>query len=130
MLKHDSQSYLKMKTKFNWKKKTAVYIGRFQPFHNGHKRMFIKILNRDTQVVFLVMDSQHVGNKNPFSYRYVTSRIRNSLKDYKGQFLIIKIPVVSRVVYGRKVGYKINKLSLPKKIEKISATSIRKDLRL
>ena len=119
-----------MKTKFNWKKKTAVYIGRFQPFHNGHKRMFMKILNKDTQVVILVMDSQHVGNKNPFSYKYVTSRIRNSLKDYKGQFLIIKIPVVSRVVYGRKVGYKINKLSLPKKIEKISATSIRKDLRL
>ena len=88
-----------MKTKFNWKKKTAVYIGRFQPFHNGHKRMFMKILNKDTQVVFLVMDSQHVGNKNPFSYRYVTSRIRNSLKDYKGQFLIIKIPVVSSCIW-------------------------------
>tara|TARA_B100000902_G_C27309127_1_gene917296 strand:+ start:825 stop:1184 length:360 start_codon:yes stop_codon:yes gene_type:complete len=117
-----------MKSKFNWKKKTAIYIGRFQPFHDGHKSMFLKILKKDTQVVFLVMDAQNVGKKNPFNFRYVSNKIKSSLKDYKQKFIIIKIPVVSRVVYGRKVGYKINKLNLPKKIENISATLIRKDM--
>ena len=28
--------------KFNWKIKTGVYLGRFQPFHEGHKKIFLK----------------------------------------------------------------------------------------
>ena len=115
---------------FNWKKKTAVYIGRFQPFHDGHKNIFLKILKKDTQVVFLVMDAQNVGKKNPFSFSYVSRIIKNSLKKYKNKFIIMKIPVVSRVIYGRKVGYKITKINLSNNIEKISATKIRKEMGL
>ena len=51
-------------------------------------------------------------------------KITQELKDYKNKFIIIKIPVVSAVVYGRKVGYKIRKINLPMNIEKISATMI------
>ena len=40
----------------------------------------------------------------------------------------MKIPVVSEVIYGRKVGYKIRKIKLNKKIEKISATNIRNNI--
>ena len=40
--------------------------------------------------------------------------------------MIIKIPVVSEVIYGRSVGYKFRKVEVPKKIENISATKIRK----
>ena len=51
------------------------------------------------------------------------------LKEFpKDKFIIIKIPVVSSVVYGRKVGYKIRKIDLPSNIEKISATKIRNKL--
>ena len=35
-----------MKKKFNWKKKTAIYIGRFQPFHEGHKKLFLAIWSK------------------------------------------------------------------------------------
>ena len=31
---------------FNWKKKTSIYIGRFQPFHDGHKTLFLKTLKK------------------------------------------------------------------------------------
>ena len=51
-----------------------------------------------------------------------------SLKKYIGKFIIIKVPVVSEVVYGRKVGYKIRKVNLSKNIQKISATNIRRKL--
>ena len=51
-----------------------------------------------------------------------------ALKEYKNKFIIIKIPVVSSVVYGRKVGYKIRKINLPTNIEKISASKIRKKI--
>ena len=43
-------------------------------------------------------------------------------------FVIIKIPVVSEAIYGRKVGCKIREIKVSKKIEKISATSIRKNI--
>jgi len=115
-----------MQKNFNWKNKTAVYIGRFQPFHNGHKQLFLKALKRNSQVAILVMDSYKINKKNPFDFKFVKKQISLSLKKYKKKYVIIKIPVVSEVVYGRKVGYKIKKINLPKKIEKISATSIRK----
>lgn len=114
--------------KFDWRKKTAVYIGRFQPFHEGHKKIFQNILKKNYQVTILVMDSYGINKKNPFKFSFVKKRIEKSLKEYRNKFIIIKIPVVSEVVYGRKVGYKIRKIKLSKNIEKISATNIRKKL--
>lgn len=113
----------------NWKKKTSIYIGRFQPFHKGHKEVFIKSLKKNNQVAILVMDSFNINKKNPLTFRQVSKKIRNTLKEYKNKFIIIKIPVVGHVVYGRKVGYKISKIKLNKKIESISATKIRNKIK-
>lgn len=114
--------------KFNWKSKSAVYIGRFQPFHEGHKKMFLKGLKEYGQVSILVMDSQGINKKNPYSFSYVKKKIIESLKNYKSKYIIIKVPVVGAVIYGRKVGYKIKKIRLSKKIESISATKIRRKI--
>lgn len=114
--------------RFDWKKKTAIYIGRFQPFHDGHKSIFLKTLKKNKQVCILVMDSFNINKKNPFKFNDVKKKIVDALKNYKGNFIILKIPVVSEVVYGRKVGYKIKKINLSKKIERISATNIRKKI--
>ena len=116
--------------KFNWKKKTAIYIGRFQPFHLGHKKLFLKALKGSHQVCILVMDSHKINNKNPYSFSIVKKKINDSLKDFKNKYIIIKIPVVGTLVYGRKVGYKIRKINLSQDIEKISATNIRKKLKI
>ena len=110
---------------FNWKKKTAVYIGRFQPFHEGHKNIFLKALKSSKQVCILVMDSHNINKKNPYSFSYVKKKINKELYEFKNSFIIIKIPVVSSVVYGRSVGYKIKRIKLSKDLEKISATKIR-----
>ena len=67
------------------------------------------------------MDSHNINKKNPYSFNYVKKKILKELQEYKKNFIIIKIPVVSSVVYGRKVGYKIRKIKLPSNIEKISA---------
>jgi cytidyltransferase-like protein len=116
-------------SKFNWKNKTAIYIGRFQPFHEGHREIFLKALKKNGQVCILVMDSFGINKKNPYKFHYVKSKIIDSLKKYQGKYIIIKIPVVSEVVYGRNVGYDIKKIILPKKIENISATKIRYKLK-
>ena len=117
-----------MVRKFDWKKKSAVFIGRFQPFHNGHKNIFINILKKNVQVTILVMDSYGINKKNPFKFNFVKKTILSSLRNYRGKFKIIKIPVVSEVVYGRKVGYKFRKVKLSKVLENISATKIRKKI--
>lgn len=116
-----------MINKFDWKKKSGVYIGRFQPFHDGHKKMFLNILKKNAQVTILVMDSFGINKKNPFKFLYVKKIIKKMLKEYEGKYTIIKIPVVSEVVYGRKTGYKIRNVKLSKKIESISATKIRRN---
>ena len=116
------------KNNFNWKKPTAIFIGRFQPFHDGHKKLFLNALKKNKQVTILVMDSYKINNKNPFKYYFVKKKIIASLKKYIGKFIIIKVPVVSEVVYGRKVGYKIRKVNLSKNIQKISASNIRRKL--
>ena len=117
-----------MNKKFNWKKKTAIYIGRFQPFHDGHKKLFLNALKKNNQVAILVMDSYKINKKNPFTFKTVKKNILRHLSKFKEKFIIIKIPVVSEVIYGRKVGYKIREVKVSKKIEKISATSIRKSI--
>ena len=110
---------------FSWKKKTSIFIGRFQPFHQGHKRIFLKTLKNSGQVAILVMDSYKVGRKNPFKFQYVKKMINRRLRAYKTKYIIIKIPVVKEVVYGRKVGFKVKRI-LDKKTGKISGTNVRK----
>jgi len=110
----------------NWKKKTSIFIGRFQPFHEGHKTVFLKTLKNSGQVAILVMDSHGVGIKNPLKFNIVKRIINQRLKKYRKKYIIIKIPTVKEVVYGRKVGFKIKKIT-NKKTEHISATQIRKN---
>ena len=114
----------------NWRKKTAIYIGRFQPIHNGHFEIIKKAIKKNGQIAILVMDSYKINKKNPFSFNQVKRRIQNKLINLRGRYQIIKIPVVSEFIYGRTVGYKINKYRIGKRLEKISATKIRKGLKI
>jgi cytidyltransferase-like protein len=115
--------------KFDNKKKTFVYIGRFQPFHEGHYRLIKSVFKKNDQILILVMDSYGINKKNPFKFSYVKRKILEKISlEFKGRYRIIKIPVVKSIIYGRKVGYKIKRVKLNKNIEKISATNIRKRL--
>ena len=60
----------------NWKKKTSIFIGRFQPFHKGHKVLFLKTLKNSGQVAILIMDSHNVGIKNPLKFNEVKRKHR------------------------------------------------------
>jgi adenylylsulfate kinase len=114
----------------NWQKKTAVYIGRFQPIHDGHFEIIKKAIKKNGQIVILVMDSYKINKKNPFTFNQVKKKIQKKLINFVGKYEIIKIPVVSEFIYGRKVGYKINRYKIGSKLEKISATKIRKGLNI
>ena len=103
-------------------------LGRFQPWHKGHQKLFEKIILKTGQVNIMVKDVHKIGD-NPYSFKFIKRRISKALIDYKSRIKISLAPNISYVCYGRTVGYKVEKIKMPKKIESISATKIRKNLR-
>ena len=113
---------------FNWKKPTVQMLGRWQPWHDGHQKLFEEILKKTGQVLIMVRDVQGVGD-NPFDFDTVKSNIEKALKDYKGKFKIILVPNITNICYGRGVGYKIEEIVLDEETQRISATEIRMRMR-
>ena len=110
--------------------KRALFIGRWQPLHPGHKWLFNQKLEQQIPILIAVRDTL-VDESNPFSTEDV---IVNLEKEYKnevesGMVKVIPIPDIESVNYGRGVGYEINEFEPPKDIGKISATEIRKNLK-
>ena len=114
--------------KWDNRKPTAQMLGRFQPWHKGHQKLFEKIILKTGQVNIMVKDVHKIGD-NPYSFKFIKRRISKALIDYKSRIKISLAPNISYVCYGRTVGYKVEKIKMPKKIESISATKIRKNLR-
>jgi nicotinamide mononucleotide adenylyltransferase len=107
----------------DYSKPTAQMLGRWQPFHDGHLALFKEILKKTGQVVIMVRTMPQTDN-NPFVFEDIKKRIEEKLKDYVGQFDVIKVPNITNI------GYKIEEIVLPKEIQEISATKIRKEMGL
>ena len=104
-------------------------LGRWQPFHDGHYALFEEIIKKTGQVFIMVRDLQGVDD-NPFDFESIKSRITERLdKKYKNRFKVVLVPNITNICYGRGVGYKIEEIVLSEKIQKISATKIRKEMR-
>lgn len=116
-------------SKFDPKKPTALMIGRFQPFHDGHKKLFEAMLEKEGQVAIMIRNT-HGDEKNPFDFVEVGDRIKEALKEYQGKFVIQPVPNITGVYYGRDVGYKVEQIKLDEQTENISATKIRKEMGL
>ena len=106
-------------------------LGRFQPFHDGHKTLFKEILKKTGQVIIMIRDTSGTDDSNPFDFNTVKKNIKECLdQEYKGKFEVIKVPNITNICYGRGVGYEIEQISLSKEIEEISATKIRKKMKI
>ena len=130
-MKKQNKPITNRKSYYEWdnKKPTAQMLGRWQPFHDGHYALFKKILKKTGQVYIQVRDVQGV-NDNPFNFEFVKSKIKEKLEPkYKNRFKVMLVPNITNICYGRGVGYKIEEIILSKKIQSISATKIRKEMR-
>ena len=111
------------------KKPTAQMLGRWQPFHDGHYKLFEQIVAKTGQVIIMVRDVQGVDD-NPFDFETVKKNIEDRLNPkFEGQFKIMLVPNITNICYGRGVGYKIEEIVLDEKTPKISATNIRREMR-
>lgn len=101
----------------------SLFIGRWQPFHDGHKALIDKVLNEGRSVLIAVRDTP-LSEKNPFTVEDRIRRIREHYGD-NPSVSIVAIPDITEVCYGRDVGWGIRRIRLSDQLEEISATKIR-----
>lgn len=110
---------------FDPQKRTALFIGRYQPFHLGHLRLIEEGLRRVGQVCIAVRDTHGTDEKNPLTFFSVKQRIDAALSAYAGRFVVVALPNITDVFYGRDVGYNVERIILDKATEEISGTKMR-----
>jgi adenylylsulfate kinase len=116
---------------FDWKKETVQMLGRWQPWHDGHRALFERLIARTGQVVIQIRDVQGWQGSNPFEVAKVKSFIRRDLDPlYQGQYEIQVVPNIVHIGWGRGVGYTSGEETFDEAITDISATKIRRELGL
>jgi hypothetical protein len=116
---------------FDWQKETVQMLGRWQPWHAGHRALFERAIAKTGQVVIQIRDCQGWQGSNPFEIEKVKSFIRRDLDPiYQGQYEIQVVPNIVNITYGRDVGYKIEQETFDDATHSISATKIRREMGL
>lgn len=107
--------------------KRAIFVGRFQPYHNGHISLIQQKLNDGIPCLVLVRDIEP-DEKNPFTTEETVDMI-NKYHISKGDDVqVMVIPDIESINFGRGVGYEVNEYFPPQNIDRISATEIRNSI--
>ena len=123
---------------FDWKKPTVQMLGRWQPWHDGHRALFERCVAKTGQVIIQVRDVKGVSggreqDDNPFDWGSVCMNIEQDLVDHgfiRGKdYEIMLVPNIINITYGRGVGYIFEEEIFDESITSISATALRKKLR-
>jgi len=104
---------------------TALLIGRYQPFHDGHKALVAEALKRTGQVCIALRDVGGIDENNPYDFEQVRANILAGCREFGDKVRVIEIPNIMDVFYGRGVGYNIEMLELSDELKSISATKVR-----
>ena len=99
----------------------SLFIGRYQPLHEGHIKLIESVLNEGKKVA-VGLRATPIEENNPYS---VNERIDMFKEHFGDKVLVFRLPDISEVCYGRKVGWGIREIRLDSNIEEISATKIR-----
>lgn len=118
------------KLKNNPGKQYSMFIGRWQPWHDGHKWLIDQRLNEGKNVLICIRDIEP-NDKNPFTAEEVEANIKRELWQLIGneRVKVMIIPDIESVNFGRGVGYDIIEHLPPQEVSEISATKIREQLK-
>jgi FAD synthase len=108
----------------------SLFIGRWQPLHEGHKQLFRQVIDEGGKVCVAIREVE-IDDKNPFTSHDIMLNIAREMQTEirSGKLKVITIPDICSVEFGRGVGYDIIEHIPPQEIAEISATKIREDLR-
>lgn len=130
---------------FDWSKPTVQMLGRWQPWHRGHQELFKRAHSITGQVCIMVRDvggivgedagggRTAVQDDNPFHFDSIRQAIESALVHegftHGEEYVIMQVPNIVDISYGRGVGYTFTEHDLGEKIHDISATKIRAAMR-
>ena len=115
--------------KFNlhdWSAPTTLMLGRYQPWHEGHHALYKEAGKRTDQVLLGVRNTYNTSEKDPLKFDQVKEYIAKD--EFMDGALVLRLPNITNIVYGRDVGYKIEQVDLGADIHAISATEKRKQM--
>jgi len=107
-------------------KSASLFVGRWQPFHEGHQALVETVLSKGKPVVIAIRDTE-LSQKNPYTVNERWGMIQKALHQYGELVKIIVIPDIDEVCYGRDVGYGIRKIELSDNLHAVSGTNKRKE---
>lgn len=99
--------------------KYSLVVGRFQPFHDGHKSMIDSLIAEGRKVCIAIMDTE-VDERNPYT---LDQRLRMIKENYNGDVEVVDIPPIDEVCYGRNAGFHVRRIHHDG--EDVSAAEIR-----
>jgi nicotinamide mononucleotide adenylyltransferase len=118
----------------------AMFIGRWQPLHESHIKLFQQAILEGKNILICVRDGE-VNDKNPYTAKQVKKAIKGMSKNWwtedilslieelKPKVKVIIIPDICSVEFGRNVGYDIIEHIPPTEVGNVSATIIREQMR-
>ena len=108
----------------------AMFIGRWQPWHEGHRWLIDQALNEGKKVVLCIRDVPK-NEKNPWTSYEIMLNLTNELQDLidDGKLRLMIIPDIESVNIGRGIGYDVIEHVPPQEIHDISATKIREQMK-
>lgn len=129
-------------SKFDPLNPTVQMLGRWQPWHAGHSELFKRCHAMTGQVAIMIRqvpekreaNSRVPGqDDNPFDIETVKENIITGLAQegftIDEDYVIMVVPNLVDISYGRGVGYTFTEHDLGKAIHDISATKIREQMR-
>jgi len=110
--------------------KYSLFIGRWQPWHYGHRWLINQRLNEGKNVCIAIRDIEPDDNQ-PWSPQQVKDALKKIFfkEIIEKRIKVIIIPDIESINYGRGVGYEIIEHVPPDDVKEISATKIREQMR-
>ena len=110
--------------------KYAMFIGRWQPWHDGHRWLIDQALNEGKHVLLCIRDVP-TSDSNPWTAQEILLNLVEELKDLieEKRVMLGIIPDIESINIGRGVGYDVIEHVPPQEIHDISATKIREQMK-
>lgn len=112
------------------KEKYSMFVGRWQPWHAGHRWLIDQRLDEGKNVLLCIREVEP-DEKNPWTADQIYQNLMVELQDLieSGKVKLHIIPDIESINYGRGVGYDIIEHVPPTNIGEISATKIRNEMK-
>ena len=100
---------------------TTLFIGKFCPFHEGHKLILDTLILLDKDDVTIAI-KRKIGNRE-------LKHFKKEIKEMYGHNIpVILLPNFDRIARGRTTGYKLQRILTPREMNVVSSTKIRREI--